>query len=309
MRKLLKAPISILVIFLMATLAISDSPIESANANVLKKIQKSVKKSGSKVRKTLKRTNQKVKKAVKNVAKSPAAPIIGGIVAGVVARKAFDNKFIGVAVGVGVGAFIASNLKKDLNEDQQTKMTRSTTSAVASGENSSWKDDNGTSGEVRVISTEETSEAVSIPVYKEKVSDVPPLDFIGETYEITANSNVRGGPDTNYEKVGYVKKGTMINVVGKVKDKDWYFISENGVGTGFVFGELLKPSASSLIGDTPQLEDDETVFIQQISETKVCRTVEQTITLADGTIKTEEVKACKGANGWEMVKPESPADI
>ena len=32
-----------------------------------------------------------------------------------------------------------------------------------------------------------------------------------------------------------------------------------------------------------------------------CKTLKQTITLKDGTTREEEVKACKGANGWETV--------
>jgi surface antigen len=32
-----------------------------------------------------------------------------------------------------------------------------------------------------------------------------------------------------------------------------------------------------------------------------CKTLRQTITLKDGTTREEEVKACKGANGWETV--------
>jgi surface antigen len=32
-----------------------------------------------------------------------------------------------------------------------------------------------------------------------------------------------------------------------------------------------------------------------------CKTVKQTITLKDGTTREEEVKACKGPNGWETV--------
>ncbi len=31
-----------------------------------------------------------------------------------------------------------------------------------------------------------------------------------------------------------------------------------------------------------------------------CRTVEQVVTLADGTQRSEQVRACRGANGWEV---------
>jgi len=36
-----------------------------------------------------------------------------------------------------------------------------------------------------------------------------------------------------------------------------------------------------------------------VGNTDGCRTIEQVITLADGTRHTEQVRACKGQNGWE----------
>lgn len=37
------------------------------------------------------------------------------------------------------------------------------------------------------------------------------------------------------------------------------------------------------------------------SQSRPCRTVEQTITLGDGTKRKEQVTACQGANGWEAI--------
>ena len=34
----------------------------------------------------------------------------------------------------------------------------------------------------------------------------------------------------------------------------------------------------------------------------MCRTVQQTVTLSDGTQRTDDVKSCKGSSGWEVVQ-------
>jgi hypothetical protein len=36
-----------------------------------------------------------------------------------------------------------------------------------------------------------------------------------------------------------------------------------------------------------------------VSNAGACRTIEQAVTLADGTKKTEQVRACRGRQGWE----------
>ena len=49
-------------------------------------------------------------------------------------------------------------------------------------------------------------------------------------------------------------------------------------------------------GSEPGVSGDTRVVSRQGN----CRTVEQNVTLNDGTQKTEQVQACKTANGWEV---------
>lgn len=225
---------------------------------------------------------------------------LGAVLGGVAGASLSDNKLIGVVIGTSAGAFIGNQIGKTLNPAQQTQVSRSTVSAAVTGEDSTWKDTKSPArGSVKVVATETKAAPVSIPVSKEKVAEVPPLDFIGETYELTSNANVRGGPDTKYEKVGYLPAGSKVNVVGKVKNAEWYFISEDGVGSGFLFVELAKPSAASIIASPPPPLQEET-YEAEIADEQLCRTMEQSVTGADGVTQSQTVTACKGANGWEM---------
>ncbi|MCK5373839.1 MAG: glycine zipper 2TM domain-containing protein [Alphaproteobacteria bacterium] len=54
-------------------------------------------------------------------------------------------------------------------------------------------------------------------------------------------------------------------------------------------------SATTKIVDTPTSRIAATAH-------KECNTVEQEIVLKDGSTKTENVTACKGANGWEVLE-------
>ena len=225
---------------------------------------------------------------------------LGGVLGGIAGASLSDNKLVGIVIGTGAGAFIGNQIGKTLNPEQKTQVSRSTVSAAVTGEDSTWKDTKSPArGSVKVVATEKKAAPVSIPVSKEKVAEVPPLDFIGETYELTSNANVRGGPDTTYEKVGYLPAGAKVNIVGKVKDAEWYFISEDGVGSGFLFVELAKPSAASIIAAPPPPPQEET-FEAEIANEQLCRTMEQSVTGADGVTQSQTVTACKGANGWEM---------
>jgi uncharacterized membrane protein YeaQ/YmgE (transglycosylase-associated protein family) len=283
--------------FLLATSVVAGPSFTSpVHANPFKKL-------GSK----LKNMDRTLKRGTRKFKKSPIAPIVGGLVVGVIAAKAFDDDIVGVIAGVSAGAFIAGAMSEKLNKPQKQKMTKSTISAVATGKNQQWKDKKGVTGSVNVISTEEKAEPVMVNVDKKKVEQVPPLDFIGEAYQLTSNSNIRGGPDTSFKKVGYLRSGTKVNVVGKVKDEPWYFISQDGVGIGFLFAELAKPAAASIIDKTPEPKKNDNIVQEQVAETRLCRVIEQSVTLADGSTTTETITACKGANGWEMQKAEAPA--
>lgn len=271
-------------------LTVSVPYSSQSDANPFKKLEKS-----------LKKVERRISKGARKLDISPETAIVGGIVGAAAGAAIFDDNLVGVAIGVAVGVLVANGIARGLDDRQKTHMARSTVSAVVTGEDEDWSDEkSGTKGSVRVVSTEEKAEPVSIPVYRERVSEVPPLDFIGEAYEVVSNANVRGGPDITYEKAGYLQAGAKVNVVGKVKGQPWYFISENGVGSGFLFEELARPAAASIIGETPEIPPEESTFEATIAETKLCRTIEQSVTKPDGTTQTEQLTACKGANGWEI---------
>jgi surface antigen len=203
--------------------------------------------------------------------------------------------------GAAAGAWLGTQLAAYLSEDDQEKAAQSFQTAATTGESNTWQNpETGVSGTTKVVSTRTASQPVAVSVLKDRVGQVPPLDLIGEPYVATRSANVRGGPGTDYKTVAELESGKTVMVAGKVQAKDWYMISEGGAGSGFVATDLLDKAAldaALATGATPAGEVQE----QLVTAAQTCRTVQQTITLADGSTHEEDVTACQTANGWQVV--------
>ena len=225
----------------------------------------------------------------------------GATVGAVVGALFSDNKLVGAAIGAALGGIIGNRWGAYLDEKDQQSVATTTEQAINTGETQEWSNpENGTSGTTEVVATEQVQQSVEIPVLKDRVETIPPLDIIGETYRATKTSNVRGGPGTDYEIVESLPSGKNINVVGKVQGKNWYMISQNGIGSGFVHSSLLVAAPSEIVAEE-QPVPDAAIEKQTATAAKTCRTIQQTVTLKDGSEQQEEIKACQGPNGWEVV--------
>jgi uncharacterized protein YgiM (DUF1202 family) len=134
------------------------------------------------------------------------------------------------------------------------------------------------------------------------VKQVPPLQFIGEDYAAQSEINVRGGPGTDYTVVDQLQRGAEVRVVGKVIDRDWYMISQNGAGSGFVASNLLKPLGKATIEQKSEPAPAGADVAQaSVAASSTCRVVTQQVTTKNGQTASQDVKACRGPNGWEIV--------
>lgn len=228
----------------------------------------------------------------------------GGAILGAAICHSFlkgSNKALWTAVCAAGTAFIGNQIGKYLDEQDRQRMAQVTQQAATTGQTRTWTNpENNTRGVARVTATQTKVEPVKVKVLKKKIKKVPPLDMIGQTYLVEKRSNLRGGPGTDYEIVGSLAANKAVNVVGKVKQNDWYLIShDDGVGSGFVYSSLLKPAPNEVPSapDTQTHEND--IAEQQVVADRVCRNIEQSVTLADGATHTENIEVCQGANGWE----------
>lgn len=229
---------------------------------------------------------------------------LGGAVGGLVGNQFGKGwgQIFATAGGVLVGGFIGNQIGQYLDEADRQKMDMATKKAVLSEKPQTWSNPaNKTKGQARVISTKTRKTTVTIPVLKDQIVEVPPLEIIGQTYRAKKSATLRGGPGSDFVKVGQLPNGEAVNVVGKVKDNDWYFVSHNGIGSGFVWEPLVEPAPTAPA--TSQLQDvarSDTVE-QEVSADQTCKMIEQSVTLADGETKSDTLEACASPVGWETL--------
>lgn len=74
-------------------------------------------------------------------------------------------------------------------------------------------------------------------------------------YRALTNSNVRAAPTTNSQKIGYLKKGKRVLVIGSGAGGNWDQVRLLSGQMGFVYGKLL------VIDDTSQLSSNEPALV------------------------------------------------
>jgi uncharacterized protein YgiM (DUF1202 family) len=184
-----------------------------------------------------------------------------------------------------------------LSDEDQAGLATSTQQAIATGEDGNFQG-SGSKANITVKKESTKTKKNKVPVLKDKVQEMPPLELIGAQYQATSGTNVRGGPGTDYKVVGKLSAADTVDVIGKVEDKTWLLIGQGGVATGFVFESLLKPTGQ--MGGSQPAPEGEVAEIQTATEV-TCRTIEQEVTLDDGTTHNEQIKACQNPDGsWEM---------
>lgn len=228
--------------------------------------------------------------------------VLGGVVGAVVGDRVGDSRLVTIAGGAA-GALIGNRIANYLNERDEEMMADSTRRTVRTGEDSNWSnDESGNAGSSRVVGESRKEGSAEVPVRKDRVDQVPPLKLVGEEHVATTHVRIRGGPGTNYEILGSLNEGDASHVIGKVRGEPWYFTGENGVGDGFVHADFLQVASSEQVAST-QTSSDGSSANAEVVEAPVeqeCRTVEQTVILENGEERTDQVTACRTAEGWAL---------
>jgi surface antigen len=240
--------------------------------------------------------------------KTQVGATVGAITGAAVGASVTHDKTKGAMVGALVGGLVGGGIGKMLDERDKQHLAQSTQQTISTGAPQVWSNpDTGVSVKTEVKSTTAQQQQVQIPVLKGKVQQVPPLEFIGEDYTATKPVNVRGGPGTDYTIVSKLNAGQTTRVVGKVVNQPWYMVSENNVGSGFVSTDLLKANPAPAPSAAPPAAAPAATPATDVAQATVegsstCRVVTQQVTTKDGQTATEDVKACRGPNGWEIMQ-------
>jgi len=72
----------------------------------------------------------------------------------------------------------------------------------------------------------------------------PVIEPIDREYRARESARVREGPDVGARVVGTLQEGEAVQVLGKLKDQNWYQVERPGTAPGFVAAALLEEAAS-----------------------------------------------------------------
>lgn len=91
----------------------------------------------------------------------------------------------------------------------------------------------------------------------------------GPNYSAIYNSNVRAAPTTNSQKIGYLRQGERVRVIGSAAGGNWHQVRLDSGQMGFVYGNLLKEeetgastsNTSNLVGGPTAAPEDAFAYI------------------------------------------------
>ncbi len=199
---------------------------------------------------------------------------------------------------------VGGSLFENLSQQDQEELADSTEEAIATGQDSGWSNPNtGVEGEVKVTGTKVKTRTSEV-VVQDTVQEVPPLDLIAGEFSAVSNANIFAGPGTNFQSVGYLTRGQIIQVIAKVQNQGWYLVSQNGIGSGYVSSNSLKPTGRIQTKENkpkPRTQGQKKAKRVNVETKQTCKTIEQKVKLEDGSIHKNSVEACPEPDGtWDI---------
>lgn len=227
--------------------------------------------------------------------------ILGGVGGAILGSQIGEGsgKLVAVAAGTIGGIFLGGEVADYLTRSDQQGIAQTSERALNTGQTQTWKNpDTG------VTTTAEVQEAAYRPAPVESGSTettrlawrVPTMQLINADFKANTASNVRGGPGTDYAIMDQLAAGERVRVVGKAVDANWYMVSRNGIGRGFVHADLL----NRVEGGSSDMRRASSQSIEQ--NVRECSILTQRVETPDGRTETKTARACRRQDGtWEIV--------
>lgn len=232
-----------------------------------------------------------------NVTNEDIGRVIGGV-GGVLIGSQIgggSGRLVGAAVGGVGGVLLGGELGRRLDARHGAGVSAAGNQALETGQPVAWTSEDGAvSTNARVVETE-WRPAPTQPGGRGVVAEAPPIELIGRPFRATSNANVRGGPSTDFAVMGGLRQGETVVVVGKVIGENWMLVSRDGIGRGFVFGDLLTPAEGAVAAARPASD-------AALPDVRECSVLEQEVSFRDGGAETVRTRACRNASGaWEVM--------
>ena len=241
---------------------------------------------------------EKLKRQLSNENVSKTLGSIAGALLGTQVGSG-KGRIAAIAVGTLAGYWLGGKLSARLSGDDKRGIAEATEKAMNTGETTTWRNpDTGMVTKVSVGNAPSGSgQDIDGQLYA--VAEVPQLEFVNSYYRPSTNLNVRSGPSPEYRVLHTLSSDTLVPVIGRVADKKWFLISENGAASGFVYAPLMELEADQTQAGNA-LRHSMSVGVQPERYEIVsqrCRNITQEVTLSDGSNDSHTFKACQQSDG------------
>ncbi|MAW80182.1 MAG: hypothetical protein CMI63_08080 [Parvularcula sp.] len=224
----------------------------------------------------------------------PALSIIGAAFLSACSSMGSLDPFAGDSVNFASGTPVADQL----NSADQEALANAVSEAMETGTAQNWRGRRAV-GVVNpdgyALANLKADPAERIDAARGDLS----LAHIVETdlglYVLTRNSNIRTGPGTDHKAVEVLPSGSGVEVVGRVRDKNWMLVSANGSVRGYVFGDLLikAPGSELELAGGP------------MRKPILCRKFTQRINIYSTRYEGDGA-ACNDGTGWRPAREPAP---
>jgi len=200
------------------------------------------------------------------------------------------------AVGGLAGFLIGGHIGRELSKEDQEGLADATQAALQTGRNQDWQ--NANTGVNARIKVSDEIENVNSPLIG-RIAELPALELINAYHVTRSNTNVRGGPGTEYAVLHRLPNNQHIPVIGQVIGSDWYMVAERGSGSGFIYAPLLSRSKQqSSLENAVRDAQINGAPVKRYAVTKIdCRVIDQEVRLPDGNTKSHSFRACQNSDG------------
>ena len=252
--------------------------------------------------------------------------VVGGTVLGAQFGKGTGQLVataIGATAGYLIGDWVGEMLDpKDTEAVQQT--TIKTLDAGSDGQAVTWNNpDTGARAEITPTNTRQVTAQVEVKRPKVVASPVG-MTIIGDERVILKGANVRAAPTTDASILRGLSSQTPVNVIGSVKNGNWYLVGQDGKAIGYVYHTLVgqtasAPAVQTATADAPNDPDAQKVAEEEIvasddnvidldaefeTETLMVQTTcrDLSMKVSDGSeTEQQNYSACKSPDGvWEL---------
>lgn len=160
---------------------------------------------------------------------------------------------------------------------------------------------------LRLIESGPRLREAELPIQAGLVRALPPLVAGRAQHRVTERAEVRAAPDWSAPTVARLRRGQEVGTLAQVAGRDWFLVSDGGVGVGYLpgraLGELRDVPGAPLRAVPAALPPS----LRRVPLVMSCTTYARAWQRADGKPAHDQVEACRAPTGWQVSSLPAPS--